>query len=261
MDTSRTPNRTAFPFFWFQELWLDRRRQAASDVLAADLQASLDREKMLLHENRELLRRHSAQAEEFDHRLLNSIQMIASLLSNQSRLTASPEAAAELTVAVNRVVAFGHVHRQLHLLDDRKTVEFTQYVQRLCKDLSSLLFRDPISHAIVVEGDACELPTALGIPLGFIVNELVTNSAKYAKGHIIVRIGTSATDTHSLSISDDGPGLPDGFRVEDSKGLGMKIVTALVQQIGGELRVTAGQNGRGACFAVEFRSPDAGGRH
>ncbi len=67
-------------------------------------------------------------------------------------------------------------------------MEFKQYLQHLCEDLSGLLFQEGARHAIVVEGADCEIPTALGIPLGFIVNELITNSAKYAKGTITVRL-------------------------------------------------------------------------
>ena len=65
--------------------------------------------------------------------------------------------------------------------------------------------------AIVVEGANAEIPTVSAIPLGFIVNELITNSAKYAKGNIIVRFETTSSGRHSLSVLDGGPGLPAGF--------------------------------------------------
>ena len=92
----------------------------------------------------------------------------------------------------------------------------------------------------------------MAIPLGFIVNELITNSAKYAEGHVTVRIEATSPTDRSLSVVDDGPGLPAGFKPADSKGLGMKIVLSLVKQIGGELHILPGDNGRGTRFKVSF---------
>jgi two-component sensor histidine kinase len=100
--------------------------------------------------------------------------MIVSLLSLQSRNAASPEASAQLTIAANRIAAFGRVHRRLHLLDHKDQVEFKQYLQDLCKDLSGLLCEDGASTDIVVEGSTVHLPSTFAIPLGLITNELIT---------------------------------------------------------------------------------------
>jgi two-component sensor histidine kinase len=219
------------------------------------LKHALARESALLREKHDLLQRHAMMAQEFDHRLLNSLQLIVSLLSLQSRAATTPEAAAQLKIAANRVAALGRVHRQLHLLDHQEKVEFKQYVQHLCEDLSGLLFPEGAKHAIVLKGANVEIPTALGIPLGFIVNELITNSAKYAKGTITVRLGTTSAGSHSLSVSDDGPGLPADFDPAKGRGLGMKIIQSLVKQIGGELHIAPSDDCRGACFTVTFDSP------
>jgi two-component sensor histidine kinase len=106
----------------------------------------------------------------------------------------------------------------------------------------------------MVAGANVKLPTALGIPLGFIVSELITNSSKYAKGNIIVRMESSAT-AHLLSVSDDGPGLPAEFAPASSRGLGMKIIQTLVKQIGGTLQFAPGEDGRGTRVTVAFGSP------
>jgi two-component sensor histidine kinase len=178
--------------------------------------------------------------------------LIVSLLSLQSRTAPTPEAASQLTIAAGRVAALGRVHRRLHLLDHQDKVEFRGYLQNLCEDLSGLLFRAGRAHQVLVEGGKVEIPTTLAIPLGFIVNELITNSAKYAEGQVTVRIETTSPGHHSLSVIDDGPGLPAGFDPATSNGLGMKIVLALVKQIGGELRILPGENGRGTRFTVTF---------
>jgi len=225
-----------------------RRGQKSRDALTVELRAALDREKVLLQEKRESAQRQVMMAQEFEHRLINGLQLIVSLLSLQSRTATTAEAADQLTIAARRVSALGRVHRQLHLLDHQDHVEFKEYLHNLCEDLSSLLFQ----NTIVVEGAKVDIPTTLAIPLGFIANELITNAAKYAEGPVTVRIEATSPTDHSLSVVDDGQGLPAGFRPEDSKGLGMKIVLALVKQIGGELHVLPGDNSRGTRCTVKF---------
>jgi len=102
------------------------------------LTASLLREKALLSEMSVLSQQQDLMAQEFDHRLGNSLQMIVSLLSLQSLAAPTPEAADQLTIAAGRVAAFGRVHRRLHFLDRQKNVEFKQYLRTLCVDIADL---------------------------------------------------------------------------------------------------------------------------
>jgi two-component sensor histidine kinase len=226
--------------------------------MTAALQAALLREDALLFEKRALLRRQETLAQEFEHRLSNSLQLISSMLTLQCRTATTPEVAAQLSVAAHRVCAVGRVHCRLHLLDHQEKVEFKQYLLGLCDDLADLLFHDPASRAIIVQSRDFEIPTTLGIPLGFIVNELITNAAKYAKGNIIVRIEPTTPGSYSLSVLDDGPGLPAGFVPANGNGLGMKIILLLVRQIGGELHILSGDNGCGARFTITFYSDKPG---
>ena len=237
-------------------------REQRMPAAVTELQAALAREAGLRREMAELAQRQLMLAQEFEHRLINGLQVISSLLSLQSRAAKSPEAADQLTIAATRVAALGRVHRRLHLLDHQDHVEFKPYLEHLCEDLSRLLCERSGECAILVECDDTEIPTTFAIPLGFIVNELITNSVKYAKGDIVVRFEMKAPGCHSLSVSDRGPGLPAGFDPDGSTGLGMKIVGALVKQIGGELDISTGDNGRGARFTVAFHSsvPRTNGR-
>jgi two-component sensor histidine kinase len=231
----------------------DRGDLKQHDAIEAELRAALAHELALSREKQDLSERQVLMAKEFEHRLINGLQLIVSLLSLQSRTATTPEAADQLMIAARRVAALGRVHRRLHLLDHQDSVEFREYLQHLCEDLSGLLIREGSGNAIVVEGAAVEIPTALAIPLGFIVSELITNSAKYAEGHLTVLIETMSARRHALSVLDVGPGLPDGFIPADSKGLGMKIVLSLVKQIGGELHILPGENNRGTRFTVTFQ--------
>lgn len=221
------------------------------EATKAELIAALAREEEALRVKNELLQRQEMLAQEFEHRLVNSLQLIVSMLSLQSRAATTVEASTQLTIAASRVAAIGRVHRRLHLLDHETSVEFKEYLKGLCDDLSGLLFQGEADRAVVVTGAEIRLPTALGIPLGFIVNELVTNSVKYANGNITVRIETAA-NSHSLSIVDEGPGLPEAFNPANGRGLGMKIVQSLVKQIGGTLQFAPGDGGRGSRFTVAF---------
>ena len=105
---------------------------------------------------------------------------------------------------------------------------------------------------IVVDGIGIELPAVTAIPLGFIANELITNAAKYGKGRIAVRLESNPGKGYGLSVSNDGPGLPEGFDPAGRKGLGMKIIQSLVKRIGGELRIDQGDNDQGTRFTVLF---------
>src|SRR6478735_4872275 len=121
-------------------------------------QALREEKDELIRQKDVLLEQKAMLAKEFDHRLLNSMQLISSLLSLQSRTTKNPEAAAQLSIAGNRVASLGRVHRRLHVLDHLETVEFKAYASRLCEDLSGLLPSHGTQSAIVVEGEEIEIP-------------------------------------------------------------------------------------------------------
>jgi two-component system, sensor histidine kinase PdtaS len=106
---------------------------------------------------------------------------------------------------------------------------------------------------IAVEGVEIELSTATCRPLGFIANELITNAAKYGKGRITVRLEQNLEKGYALSVSNDGPALPEGFDPAARKGLGMRIVRSLVERIGGELLIGRGDKDQGARFTVLSR--------
>ena len=233
---------------------IDQRRY---DALAAELKESLAREHVLRREKDDLSQRHVMLAQEFEHRITNGLQLIASLLSLQSQTMPTPEARIQLSIAARRVVALGTVHHRLHLTDQPTDVEFKEFLISLCDDLSDLLFQNRTDHAIAVEGTKVEIPSSLAGALGLITNELITNSVKHANGDITVRIEKAAPDTYSLSVLDDGPGPPDRCEATGN-GLGLKLVLWLVKQIDGDLKIIPRANGRRACVTVLFCSPRFG---
>ena len=217
------------------------------------LRKALAREEALLRQKDKLIRQQEVLRKESDHRLLNGLQMIVSLLSLQSRESSNVEAASQLAAARDRVATIGRVHRRLHDLDGVQTVAFKQYLEDLCGDFSAMLSAGECpEQTIVVEAIDVELGTVTGIPLGFIVNELITNAAKYGTGRITVRLEPNPGKGYALSVSNDGPIFPEGFDPSACKGLGMMIIRSFVERIGGELRISRGDKDHGTRFTVLF---------
>ena len=85
------------------------------------------------------------------------------------------------------------------------------------------------ARVVVAEGIEIKLPAVTAIPLGFIANELITNAVKYGTGRITVSLEPSPEKGYALSVSDDGPGLPEGFEASGRKGLGIGIIRSFVK--------------------------------
>ena len=207
----------------------------------------------LLRQKDKTIHNQALLSSEAEHRLLNDLQIIGSLLSLQSRATANAEAASQLAAAADRIAMIGRIHRRLHSFDGATTFAFKKFLEDLCRDLSFLVsFGQRGDRDIAVEGVEIELPTVTCRPLGFIASELVTNAAKYGKGRITIRLEQNLEKRYSLSVSNDGPALQEGFDPAARKGLGMRIVQSFVESIGGELRIGRGDNNTGARFTVLF---------
>lgn len=197
-------------------------------------------------------RRAAARAEilagEIDHRAMNSLQLIASLLSLQSRVVQAPETSQQLTIAANRVLAVARVHRNFSIDETAERVPVLAYLVRLCGELS-----DSLAVDIHVEGAEASVPAKQMLAIGLIVNELATNAKKHGAGPIKVTF-RSGTAGYELCVLDEGEGLPEGFTADQPKGsgLGIKVVTALVSQLEGRLSAGPNPAGRGACFTVAF---------
>jgi two-component sensor histidine kinase len=221
-------------------------------LMETQLRSALAQSEALLREKDEVIQRQELLKRESDHRFLNDLQMIISLLSLQSRASTNPEAAAQLAVAANRVSMIARIHHRLHSYDGVQAVEFRKFLEDFGRDFSAMLSSDERPERVLVEGIEINLPAAAAIPLGFIVSELIANAAKYGNGKIAIGLQSDPVYGYALSVCNDGPALPDGFDPSASQGLGMKIIRSFTNQIGGELRIGAGDDGQGARFTVLF---------
>ena len=216
------------------------------------LRDALAKSEARLRQKDELIQRQELLSKESDHRLMNDLQMTISLLSLQSRASTNAEAAAQLAVAANRVSMIARIHHRLHSYDGAQAIDFRKFLEDFARDFSAMLSSDERPEQVVVEGIEINLPTAIAIPLGFIVSELIANATKYGNGRIAINLEPNPEHGYALSVSNNGPALPEGFDPSASKGVGMRIIQSFVSQIGGELRIGRGDDGRGARFTVQF---------
>jgi two-component sensor histidine kinase len=229
-----------------------QRELAEHRATESELRKTLARDEVLLRQKDVSIRQQKMLNEECHHRLLNNLQMIVALLSLQSQKEANAETASRLSIAADRVQAIAGLHHHLHSMDGAPTVEFKPYLDRLCRDHSTMSMSDEHPDQVIgVDAIEVSLPTTIGIPLSLIVNELITNAIKHGRGRITVTLAQSGKG-HALSVSNSGSELPEGFDPSACKGLGMTLVSSLAAQIGGELRIDRGDDGDCTRFTVLF---------
>jgi two-component sensor histidine kinase len=198
------------------------------------------------------LQRSEILAKEIDHRLMNSLQLISGLLRLQSRAAGS-EAGGQLGLATDRVSAIARVHQHIYSSEGIRHVSCKPYLQRLCADLAAML-PPGRQGALRVEGIEAAISTAQIVPLGLIVNELVTNAIKHGEGTVTVSLEERAPAGYALSVADEGGGLAADFDPV-AGSLGMKVVSALVRQLRGQLVWGNARGSGGARFTVLFARP------
>ena len=185
-------------------------------------------------------------AREIDHRVMNSLQFVSSLLHMQGKSSSGADAAEQFEMAASRVAAVARVHRHFHV-EENAEVAALPYLKRLCDDMSKIL-----NIPVNVTGDNGQLPTTAVQPLGLVVNELITNSAK--NGAREISVSFKFRENSVLTVTDDGNGLPPKFDPAKGEGLGMKILNVLSRQLGGTFSAGANPSRKGARFEMTFPS-------
>ena len=199
--------------------------QKARDAAEAEVHASRDRYAALAAEREMLLR-------EVNHRVGNSLQIIASLLHLQANSSTQEGVKAALTNAMGRVAAVAQVHRRLYTSHHLNSVLLNQYLEALLEDLRRSAEGNRMSR-LTLKASATEIDPDRAVAIGIIVNELVMNAVKYAypdgAGPIHVELSEIGDDCR-LTISDDGVGL--NVKVDPrSTGMGQRIVNAMATKL------------------------------
>jgi two-component sensor histidine kinase/CheY-like chemotaxis protein len=223
--------------------------QKARDEAEAEVHASRDRYAALAAEREVLLR-------EVNHRVGNSLQIIASLLHLQANTSTQDDVKAALTNAMGRVAAVAQVHRRLYTSHDLKSVLLNQYLDALLDDLRRSAEGNRMSR-LTLKADAVEIDPDRAVAIGIVVNELVMNAVKYAypdcAGPIHVELKVEG-DELVLSIADNGVGL-NATNDPRSTGMGQRIVAAMATKL--DATVAPDPNHAGTRIVVRFHRAKA----
>jgi two-component sensor histidine kinase len=196
----------------------------------------------------ELLRQKDVLLDEIEHRVANSLQIIASIIMLKAKSVESEETRRHLQDAHNRVISVAAVQRHLHAAAGLGTMEMLPYLTTLCGALTHSMIGDGESVSLKVLGEGGVSTCANAESLGLIVTELVINALKHAfnettkNGQITVAYEVSGADW-KLSVADNGIGKPDGVFAQPKTGLGTGIVKALAKQLDSQVVTMSGPKG------------------
>src|ERR1700684_3372614 len=196
----------------------------------------------------DLLRQKDVLLDELQHRVANSLQIIASIIMMKAKSVESEETRRHLHDAHNRVISVAAVQRHLHASAGLGSMEMLPYLSTLCGALTHSMIGEGQSISLKVIGKGGSSTCANAESLGLIVTELVINALKHAfddktkDGQITVAYDVAGSDW-KLSVVDNGMGKPDGVFAQPKTGLGTGIVKALPKQLDSQVVTSSGTKG------------------
>lgn len=209
-------------------------------------------------ETEQLLRRNLSEKEtllaEIHHRVKNNLQVISSLLNLQSGSVTDEEALRRFADAQIQIQSMALVHEHLYQSESFSTVDIKQYITNLCRNLFDAFAVSLTKISLVIEVDPILVPMEQAMPIALLINEIVSNSIKYAfpgaaTGTIHISLKVTDDEIVELRIIDDGIGFPEGKSIETQPTLGHSLVYGLAGQLDAEAEFRS--NG-GAEFLMHF---------
>ncbi len=206
------------------------------------------------HALRASLAEKEALLKEVHHRVKNNLQLVSSLLNLQSRKVTDPHLRLVFHEVQDRVRAMSLVHQKLYQSENVSRVGAEDYLRSLVALVSHSYAPTAPNVGTVVEADPIVLTPDVALPLGLVVNELVSNAFKHGfpaarRGTIAVALRRREGHDVTLTVGDDGVGLPADLDVSRSQSLGLRLVGYMLEQLGGTLDVA---HGGGSRFEVRF---------
>ncbi len=194
---------------------------------------------------------------EIHHRVKNNLQVIVSLLNIQSQFVKDPRDLNIFKDCQSRVYSMSLIHQKLYQSENLSRINFGDYIRDLSLQLTRSYNVSSEDILVKISTQEYSLDLDLAVPLGLIINELLSNAFKYAfptnrKGSVEICLNTLEQDKLSLVVADNGIGLPPGFAIEKSNSLGLQIVQDLSRQINGQLEI--GNTPTGTNFKLTFPS-------
>lgn len=193
---------------------------------------------------------------EVHHRVKNNMQIISSILSMQSRNLDDPRLKEILQESQNRIHSMALIHENLYNHKSLANIMFSTYIKSLTGNIARTYSNQQANIHFDYQIDDAYLPMDIAIPCGLIINELISNSFKYAfvnkpSGVISIHFKNIQENEYLLTVSDNGIGIPAEINIHKTKSLGMKILHRLVQQIDGEIK---NDFSNGTKFIIQFKS-------
>ena len=239
-------------------------RLIAISGIARDITERIKAEKLL--EKAE-----DARKKEIHHRIKNNLQVISSLLDlqadkfNNREWIKDSEVIEAFRESQNRVISMVLIHEELYKGEETDTLNFSEYLQKLAETLfQTYRLSGKNIHLIMDLEENALFNMDTAVPLGIIVNELVTNSLKHAfpgrdRGEIQIKLYREKNGEHekegskstsfTLTVSDNGVGIPENLDMENLDSLGIQLITTLVDQLDGELEL---KRDNGTEFTIRF---------
>lgn len=191
---------------------------------------------------------------EIHHRVKNNLMVISSLLNLQSKYIKDKEALDIFKESQNRANSMALIHERLYRSTDLKKIDFGDYIRTLATDLFRTYVSDPGRIKLNINAENLMVDINTTVPLGLIVNELITNSMKHAfpnemSGEIDICF-KKINDHFLLDVKDNGIGLPEGLDYKNTDSLGLQLVNMLVDQISGKIEL---KNKNGTEFKITFK--------
>ncbi len=204
-------------------------------------------------EVREAKERAEVMLHEVNHRVANSLQLVASLVGLQSKSVVESSVRVALGEIQARISAIAGVHRRLYTSQDVRSVEISEYLASLLKDLEATLKESGHAATVRLAADTTQVPTDKAVSIGVVVTELVTNAFKYAYptdkgGEIRVLLRKLAGKKLNLTVEDDGVGWQGDGPIKGT-GVGSRIVNALARGLGSAVVYAPGA---GCRVSLEF---------
>lgn len=191
---------------------------------------------------------------EVNHRIKNSLQLVSSMLALQGARSGSAEVRQLIQEAQARLQVVAAVHERLYRSEDIRSVELGTFLETLCRDVERAGMQADGAIVVEVRADPVTIGNDRAVPVALILNELLTNAIKYAypegRGVIAVELRELSRGKALLAVRDGGVGLPADFDQRQRSSLGFRIVTGLVRQIHGELKIL--KDSPGAAFEITF---------
>lgn|GEM_PF-4166520 len=231
-------------------------RRTELHTVNKELQQEVTERKLVEDKLRSMLKEKEILLKEIHHRVKNNLQIICSLLHLQEKNIMNEQARTILKESRNRIKSMAFIHDRLYHSEDFSNIDLTEYIENLTSNLFYTLQTESKSIKLITDVKNIFLSLDSAIPFGLIINELVTNALKYAfpndkSGEIRISFHSDKDKIHTLIVGDNGEGLPENLDIHNTKTLGLRLVSSLVEQLEGSIDVD--RNG-GTTYKVVFQN-------